>query len=147
FAPLSDADNRRLLLPRDGLIQSVTALVKNSFDASAPGSTVALRCEYDRGMLKVTVTDTGSGMQASVLDRVREPFFTTKAPGSGMGLGLFLVDLFARRYGGSLMLSSYPERGTTALLSILAQEDAAESADAVHPAASPQGRARSAAHL
>jgi two-component system, sensor histidine kinase RegB len=66
--------------------------------------------------LRVIVRDTGAGMSAEVLQRAGEPFFTTKEPGRGMGLGLFLVRAFAERLGGTLILES--ERGTAATLEL-----------------------------
>lgn len=57
-------------------------------------------------------------MSDDVLRRAGEPFFTTKAPGAGMGLGLFLVRLVAENYRGRLTLDSQPGCGTTAVLSL-----------------------------
>jgi two-component system, sensor histidine kinase RegB len=51
-------------------------------------------------------------MTAEVLARVGEPFFTTKEPGRGMGLGVFLARALAERMGGSLELSSRVGQGT-----------------------------------
>jgi two-component system sensor histidine kinase RegB len=54
-------------------------------------------------------------MSPEVLERAGEPFFTTRPPGRGTGLGLFVVRLHAERLGGKLELESAPDRGTTAL--------------------------------
>lgn len=58
------------------------------------------------------MTDTGHGMNADVLSRATDPFFTTKEISKGSGLGLSSVYGFARRAGGSLAISSEVERGT-----------------------------------
>ena len=50
--------------------------------------------------------------------RLLEPFFTTKPPGRGMGLGFFLARTFAERWHGSLTLQSDPGRGTRAVLAL-----------------------------
>ena len=58
------------------------------------------------------VRDNGCGMPPEVAARAGEPFFTTKGPGRGMGLGLFLVRTFAERLRGHLRIDSAPGRGT-----------------------------------
>jgi two-component system sensor histidine kinase RegB len=60
----------------------------------------------------LSVEDRGPGMKPDVLGRVGEPFFTTRDPGRGMGLGVFLARTLAERLGGSLEISSALERGT-----------------------------------
>ncbi len=61
----------------------------------------------------IKVRDTGSGMDAATLARVGEPFFTTKPPGQGTGLGLSMARGFAVRAGGTLWIESSPGMGTT----------------------------------
>jgi signal transduction histidine kinase len=67
-----------------------------------------------KAAVELFVADTGAGMAPEVLERATELFFTTKAPGHGTGLGLFLALEFADHSGGKLMLASEPGRGTTA---------------------------------
>jgi signal transduction histidine kinase len=61
---------------------------------------------------RVTVRDTGEGMDAATLARVGEPFFTTKPEGQGTGLGLSMARGFALRAGGTLWIESTPSVGT-----------------------------------
>jgi CheY-like chemotaxis protein len=64
----------------------------------------------------LAVTDTGVGMAPEVLERVVEPFFTTKDPGTGSGLGLSMIYGFARQSGGYLRIDSRLGQGTTVRL-------------------------------
>src|SRR5215207_696292 len=64
----------------------------------------------------VSVSDTGTGMDAETLARVFEPFFTTKDIGKGTGLGLSQVYGFAKQAGGHVRLTSTPGQGTTVKL-------------------------------
>jgi len=61
----------------------------------------------------ITVTDTGHGMPPEVMDRIFEPFFTTKAPGEGTGMGLALVHGIVTNHGGTVLVTSVVDQGTT----------------------------------
>jgi two-component system, sensor histidine kinase RegB len=103
-------------VPRAGLGQAVTSLVKNAFDASTNGQPVSVELTRRDDAVRVVVRDEGAGMPADVLSRAGEPFYTTKETGRGLGLGLFLAHVFAERFGGTLTLQS--DRGTTAILEL-----------------------------
>jgi len=60
----------------------------------------------------LSVSDTGTGMEADALDRAVEPFFTTKEVGKGSGLGLSMAYGFAKQSGGALQITSAPGEGT-----------------------------------
>jgi signal transduction histidine kinase len=62
--------------------------------------------------VKLTVTDTGTGMTEEVKKRVFEPFFTTKAPGKGTGVGLAVIYGIVKDHGGSIMVESAPGKGS-----------------------------------
>jgi PAS domain S-box-containing protein len=64
----------------------------------------------------LSVADTGTGMTPAVLARATEPFFTTKPPGKGSGLGLSTIYGFARQSGGHLTIDSEPGKGTAVRL-------------------------------
>ena len=95
-------------MPEGGLIKlhAVNEAVKQGdADELAAGDYVVLSIE-----------DTGRGMTAETLQKACDPFFTTKSPGEGPGLGLSLVYGFARQSGGLLRIDSAKGRGTTVRL-------------------------------
>jgi len=88
----------------------------------------------------LSVTDTGNGMPPELLERVMEPFFTTKPPGAGSGLGLSMIYGFAKQSGGHLTIESEPGRGTTVRLYLpRAQTAGSDPVDGVANPALPKG--------
>jgi signal transduction histidine kinase len=59
----------------------------------------------------ILIEDTGPGVPPAMIDRMTEPFFTTKQVGEGSGLGLSMVKGFAEQSGGRLELRNRPSRG------------------------------------
>jgi two-component system sensor histidine kinase RegB len=108
----------KVAIPREGLVQALGFLVRNAMDASSPGAPIMLRVFLDDGRLRFEVEDSGSGIAAEILERLGEPFFTTKPTGEGMGLGVFLARAFAERWHGRLAIDSVAGRGTRATLEI-----------------------------
>jgi PAS domain S-box-containing protein len=81
----------------------------------------------------LAVSDTGSGIARDILDKVIEPFFTTKGPHLGTGLGLAMVHGFVRQSGGALRIYSEPGVGTTVKIMLPAETEGGDTS--VGPAA------------
>ena len=64
-------------------------------------------------IVQLMVRDTGQGMPPSVLDRIFDPYFTTKVKGKGTGMGLAVVHGIIKSYGGEIQVESQPDQGTT----------------------------------
>ncbi len=73
---------------------------------------ITINAFINKGMVVVTITDTGAGIPDHYLDRVFEPFFTTKNAGEGKGLGLSISHEIVRDIGGRIILASQPGGGT-----------------------------------
>lgn len=107
------------VIPVRAAVEALSALVKNALDASPNGDAVQLRAmRIAPESVRFLVRDEGVGMSPATIERVAEPFFTTKPAGKGMGLGAFLAHLFAQTLGGSLSFESEPGRGCTAILEL-----------------------------
>ncbi len=106
------------VLPAQAAAQTLTALIQNALDANTGGRPIRLTARGSRSLLRSAVPDPGHGMTAAVLRRIAEPFFTTKEPGQGMGLGTFLARTFAQSLGGRVLFDSAPGQGTTATLEL-----------------------------
>lgn len=112
-----EIDEMLIRMPFRTVKRIIRGLVKNAIDASDENEPVTLICRKDDTFLYFEVQDQGKGMNEETLARAIEPFFTTKEPGKGLGLGLFLTESAAERFGGRLQLDSEPGKGTRATIS------------------------------
>lgn len=95
----------------------------------------------DGDYAEIVVSDTGCGMDQATLERIFQPFFTTKSPEKGTGLGLAGVFGFVRQSGGHVFVESAVGEGTTFRVYLPAHDAAA---DAAAPAATPAAAPRPA---
>jgi len=107
-----DAGEREVVIPLSGLAQALRGVCVNALDASPPEATIEVHVAADDGRLDLRITDRGTGMDAEVLAKAGDPFFTTKETGKGMGLGLFLARTVVERLGGGMELHSTLGAGT-----------------------------------
>jgi len=105
-----------LFLPRAAVCEALRSLLRNAFDACPTGEPVRLQARMDERSVTFVVSDAGRGLSTEAAAHATEPFFTTKPPGAGMGLGLYLVRLLAERLGGSFSLQPNEGRGAAAEL-------------------------------
>jgi two-component system sensor histidine kinase RegB len=106
--------------PVQSLAQVLAGLLVNALHASRDGEGVVVRVCADEGSgtMRFEVCDAGHGVPAHLLARLGEPFFTTKPPGKGMGLGLFLAQSFAELCRGALEIDSVEHGGTRVSLTL-----------------------------
>ena len=88
------------------LIQIFVNLLSNSRDASEPDTNVTIEASQEGRTTTISVTDEGPGIPLEIRDRVLEPFFTTKEPGEGTGLGLAMVYSIVEDHQGTLDIVS-----------------------------------------
>jgi PAS domain S-box-containing protein len=93
------------------LQQVLVNLVKNASQAMTTGGTLTLQTGENSDSVWVSVTDTGGGIPQEQINRIFEPFYTTKKKGSG--LGLMIVQRIVRAHNGRIELESHVGRGTT----------------------------------
>ncbi|HEY0183847.1 MAG TPA: ATP-binding protein [Rhodopila sp.] len=107
-AILNLAVNARDAMPNGGTLRLET---KNATFTNQPGG-----AEVTGDFVALTVSDTGTGIPSEILEKVFEPFFTTKEIGAVSGLGLSMVQGFARQSSGSVFIESSVGRGTSVTL-------------------------------
>ncbi len=105
-------------LPLQTTAQAIRGVVQNGLDASADQDIVHIRASEEDRHVCLRISDQGPGMPTDVLSRAGEPFYTTKEPGGGMGLGLFLTRSVMNRLGGTLEIQSAAGEGVTAIVRI-----------------------------
>ena len=108
----------RARLPLHAFEQTLANLLDNAADATEGRSEREVRLTLDRqgDQLRLSVSDNGVGVPEPLLRRIGEPFFTTKEPGRGTGLGLYLARNVVEREGGEMTVASTEGQGTEVTL-------------------------------
>jgi len=108
----NDSDGNLISDPYQ-LRQVLLNLITNAIHASKKGDKITLALETQAKTILLTISDTGSGIPWENLEKIFEPFFSTKEPGKGTGLGLFVSRGIIERLGGTLEVESRLGQGTT----------------------------------
>jgi iron only hydrogenase large subunit-like protein/nitrogen-specific signal transduction histidine kinase len=98
--------NDYAMLDNEQMIQVLSNLVKNAIEAMPQGGKITLLLEEDNGNAIFMISDTGSGIPGEDMDKLFTPFFTTKAPGKGTGLGLPTVYGIVKMHKGDISVKS-----------------------------------------
>ena len=99
-----DKDLPHILVDRKQFQEVLFNLIRNAGQAIGEKGRIAVIAKQDRGMVSIDIKDTGSGIPEDKLKELFNPFFTTKEPGKGTGLGLFIVRQVVEKNGGKIYL-------------------------------------------
>ncbi len=128
-----ESDDITVMVDRVRLESSILNLLTNASAAIEKRGRISVLCQTkqfrkseeaaDHGVpvgeyIVISVSDDGCGISESLLDQIKDPFFTTKGVGEGTGLGLSMVDSFATKLGGGLRIQSTVGLGTIATILI-----------------------------
>jgi signal transduction histidine kinase len=106
------------------LQQVFVNLMMNAIDAMPSGGAITLKCAAENGYVVASVKDTGTGIPASVLPRLFEPFVTTKAEGKGTGLGMFVCRKIVTDHKGEISVNSQEGAGAEIVIRLPIMEAA-----------------------
>ncbi len=103
-----------LLLCKEGKIhQAILNILVNAINSIESKGTISITTLQENEMLKLIIADTGCGISKENLNRITDPFFTTKPPGSGTGLGLSITYTIIADHNGYMEFESELNKGTT----------------------------------
>ncbi|MBI5444477.1 MAG: hypothetical protein HY900_25105 [Deltaproteobacteria bacterium] len=108
----------KILGAKDELRYLLVNLLTNARDALGGRGNIRLRTRRRDGEVLLEVEDDGVGMAPAEMEKIFEPFYTTKPIGKGTGLGLFIAAGIARKHGGVLTAASEPGRGSRFVLAV-----------------------------
>jgi signal transduction histidine kinase len=102
-----------LMVNKNEMEQAFLAIINNAVDAMSQSGTIDISASQSPGELEIRIRDAGPGIPESALKKIFDPFYTTKPPGKGTGLGLTIASEIVRKYGGTLSVVSTPGQGAT----------------------------------
>jgi two-component system NtrC family sensor kinase len=101
-----------------GLERVISNIMRNAIDAVEKGGSILVSSRAENNTLVIEVTDNGCGIPRDMIDKVFEPFYTTKDIDKGCGLGLTIVSEIVKSYNGEIDVESQVQKGTTFAIKI-----------------------------
>jgi len=102
----SRLNDNKVMIDPDQMMQVLTNLEKNAVEAMPDGGKLKIELSGNDEEVKIDVSDTGIGISAENMDKIFTPFFTTKKPGKGTGLGLPLIYGIVKMHKGNIHVES-----------------------------------------
>jgi PAS domain S-box-containing protein len=98
----------------DQIVQVFINILMNAVDSlDSRHGDISVHSRQNEHTIEVSVRDTGKGIDPSAIEKIFEPFYTTKATGQGTGLGLWVSYGIVKSFGGDITVESIPEKGST----------------------------------
>ncbi|MDA3780898.1 MAG: ATP-binding protein, partial [Bacteroidales bacterium] len=101
-----DLQNRYITIDQEQIIQVISNLVKNAVDAMPEGGNILISINDNSDEVVFKIKDTGTGIKEEDLDKIFEPFYTTKETGKGTGLGLATAYGIVKMHKGQIIVKS-----------------------------------------
>jgi two-component system, NtrC family, sensor kinase len=103
------------------LQQVILNLALNSCEAMPKGGTISITTSHAEGEVRLEIADTGCGIKPELMERIFEPFYTTKPVGQGTGLGLAVTYGIVQQHGGSIEVECEEGKGTKFIIALPAE--------------------------
>ena len=127
MARLSLASENIEIVERLGAVPEISAksedvqqaffnVIRNGLQAMGRKGTLEIESRQKENLVSIMVRDTGAGIAPEDLAKIYDPFFTTKGPDEGEGLGLFVVQQIVNKYDGTIRFESEPGKGTLCII-------------------------------
>jgi signal transduction histidine kinase len=113
------SDEKISIFGNDGrLHQAILNILMNSVQAIQDTGNITISTKIIRHELEIVIKDTGVGIKNENLQKIMDPFFTTKDPGKGIGLGLSITYTIIKQHKGSIQVESEPGKGTKTIIKL-----------------------------
>lgn len=106
------------------VFRAIQNIVTNAIQAlTGPGGWVELSCRADGSQVEVCIEDNGGGIAPENIEKIFEPYFTTKQTSHGLGLGMYITRSVIEDHGGTIRIESQPQKGTRMIIRLPLCED------------------------